>query len=176
MFALETRNYVLNTENLHFIDSSQEDQYLSHSLPDSTMEAPLIKSNSMPQVSKSYEIVGKCISESYFTYDETDTDFISDFSKSHKNGILLIMTDEMSEFDINFLAEHMGEKLKYIIYYRGDASQFNLVPSKGLTFIRTFSLKSAVIAAYRNAKNGQAIIFPKVDSDFDFFQYVDTLN
>jgi len=130
------------------------------------------------QVSKSFSVSGSSISECYFetNYSEDETDFIQDFANSYKNGIILIMTDKMTEDEIAYFAENMKNKLKFIIYYNGDASQFNLNYTKGLTFIRTFSLKTAVTEAYRNAKKGQAILLPKIDSNFDFFNYIDNLN
>jgi hypothetical protein len=178
MLATETRNLSPNSNTLHIIDNVSDSHYLNHSLFGEFEEIPMVKPSNRPQVSKSYEVSGKCISESYFepSYDEEDIDFLNEFAKSHKNGVILIMTEEMSEFEINYFTEHMRDKLKYIIYYNGDASRFRLARSRGLTFIRTFSLKAAVIEAYRNSKSGQAIILPKIDSSFDFFAYIDNLN
>jgi hypothetical protein len=178
MLATETRNLSPNASALHMIDCVSDNHFINHPLLGSLDEIAMVKPAYRPQVSKSFKVSGKCISESYFetSYDEEDIDFLNNFGRSHKNGVILIMTAEMSEFEINYFTEHMRDKLKFIIYYNGDASQFRLAPSRGLTFIRTFSLKAAVIEAYKNAKNGQAIIFPKVDSNFDLFEYIENLN
>jgi len=178
MFATETRNLSQNATTLHIIDHFSEIPVVGHSPLNENDVKPLAKSPGQTSISKSYEVSGKYLSECYFetSYDEEDLDFLNDFSVNHKNGIILIMTENMSEFEINYFIEHLGSRIKYIIYYNGDASLFRLSSSKGLTFVRTFSLKAAVAQSYRIAKKGQAIVLPKVDSNFDFFANVDILN
>lgn len=136
------------------------------------------RSNKENKVAKSYEVVGKAISESYFetSYNDEDVDFVNDYAQNYKKGIILIMTDIMDEEEINFFTKNMKDKIKYIIYYKGEPCRLNIEHSRGLTFIRTFSLRAAVNQAYKKAKNGQAIILPKVDSNFDFCRYIETYN
>jgi hypothetical protein len=178
MLATETRNLTKNAKTLRISDNVSNNHFALPAIMGTYDELSDVMPASRPEVSKSYEISGKCISESYFetSYDEEDIDFMSDYARSHKSGIILIMTDKMTEYEINYFTTHMRDKLKYVIYYSGDASQFRLSPSKGLTFIRTFSLKAAINEAYRNAKNGQAIILPKINPNFDFCEYIDKLN
>ena len=177
MIATETRKLAINNNPLHFADKVSNHHFV---LPSAAVidEWIGVKPSVSSEVSKSYEVTGKAFSESFFetSYDEEDTDFMHEYAQSHKNGIILIMTDKMTVFEINYFMTHMRDKLKYVIYYCGDASQFRLCPSKGLTFIRTFSLKAALNEAYRTAKNGQAIILPKIDPNFDFCKYIDNLN
>jgi hypothetical protein len=178
MVATETRNLTRNS-NLMFKTGNVSDAFfMVPELETNSAGFPTVKPSNRPAVSKSYEVSGKAISESYFetSYEEDDIEFINDYVQSHRNGIILVMTAEMSEYEINYFTTHMRDKIKYIIYYHGDASQFRLNPSKGLTFIRTFSLKAAINEAYRNAKTGQAIILPKIDPAFDFCEYIEQLN
>ncbi len=130
------------------------------------------------KVSKSYEVQGKTISESFFetNYGEEDLDFVQDFAQSHKKGIILIITEKMNEDEINFFIRNMKGKVKFIIYYQGEPSQMNIMHTRNLTFIKTFSIKAAIATAYKKAKSGQAIVLPKVDANFDFFRYIEYLN
>lgn len=178
MLATETKNHIRNHEVFQLNNAKSVTSEFVSSCFDEIQNYKEPKCNQMKNVSKSYEVISGTINESFFNteYTEEEIDFIKDFAGSYKNGIILIMTDKMTEEEISYFTENMKSKLKFIIYYNGDASQFNLNHTKGLTFIRTFSLKSAVAEAYRKAKNGQAILFPKIDSNFDFFQYIDNLN
>jgi hypothetical protein len=178
MVATETRNLTRNSNQMHKSGNALNGFFMIPELEIECTEFPSVKPSNRPAVSKSYEVSGKAISESYFetSYEEDDIEFINDYAQSHKNGIILVMTDEMSEYEINYFTTHMRNKIKYIIYYSGDASQFRINPSKGLTFIRTFSLKAAINEAYRNSRNGQAIILPKIDPSFDLCEYIEQLN
>ncbi len=178
MIATEVRNYKKFSVNSFLNNGCDNFAPISPALTQESQNdiLPVIKSDASLKVTKSFELVGKIISESYFEVDYSDTEFINDYSSNHKNGIILIMTEMMNETEINFFTKHLKDKLRYIIYYNGDVSQFNIQNSKGLTFIRTFSLKAAVAEAYRKVKDGQAIVFPTVEPNFDFFSYVDLLN
>jgi hypothetical protein len=178
MLATETKKHVRNHEVFQLNNAKSVASEFVSSYFEKIQNHNEPHGKPVKNVSKSYEIIGGAINESFFNtdYSEEEIDFIKDFAGSYKNGIILIMTDKMTEDEISYFTENMKSKLKFIIYYSGDASQFNLNHTKGLTFIRTFSLKSAVAEAYRKAKNGQAILFPKIDSNFDFFQYIDNLN
>jgi hypothetical protein len=155
----------------------KSNEFLSF-LPEKPCEPSCISPGKTKEVSKSFEVTAKAIQESYFetSFDEDDIEFISDFANSQKNGIILILSELMDEYEINYITTHMGHKIKYIIYYNGDASHLRLKPARGLTFIRTFSLKSAVIAAYNHASKGMAIVLPKIDQNFDLFEHIDMLN
>ena len=79
--------------------------------------------------------------------------------------------DDIRRDELTNIYNKFKDRLKLIIHY-GNNVDLTGIFNNISEIIKVNSLKKAVNKSYLNVKNGQTILFPRVESNFDYFKHV----
>lgn len=118
---------------------------------------------------KIFEMNDGAISESILLQsDDTLTNNFFEYEEYKEKDSILILSDDYTDKEIANLEAILDDNFHTVVYCGNNRSKFADIFKKIKT-ISTDSLTNAVTKAYQLVKEGQTIIFPKVDSNFEFF-------
>ncbi len=120
---------------------------------------------------KIFEMNAGAISESVMIRDEVNSCFSYNEYKSKKS--IIIITDNYNTDELINIETHLNNDLHTIVYCGSHRNRLAEVFKKIKAIISTDSLTNAVTKAYQLVKEGQTIIFPKVDNKFEFFAHIE---
>ena len=124
--------------------------------------------------SKVFEMWSGAISENIIVQEKnSSTDMFLAYDEYKNKKSIIIITDNYSDNEINKLESKLDNKLHTIIYCNKNRKKVSSILKKINSKISANSLTNAVTKAYQLVKEGQAIIFPKIDSNFEFFNHVE---
>jgi len=124
--------------------------------------------------SKVFEMSCGVISENIIIQDDdiaSNPVFEYDEYKNKKS--IIILTDNYSDNEIINIENKLDNNLHTVIYCNKNRKKISRVFNKIKTKMSADSLSNAVTKAYQLVKEGQAIILPKIDNNFEFFNYVE---
>jgi len=123
--------------------------------------------------SKVFEMWAGAISENVIVHDEeTISNTVFQYSEYKNKESIIIITDSYTNSEINELESKLDNNLHTVIYCNKNREKVSKLLNKVKTKISAKSLSNAITKAYQLVKEGQAIILPKVDSNFEFFNHV----
>ena len=121
---------------------------------------------------KIFEMNAGAISESILLQkDDNITNNFFEYDEYKKKDSILVLSDDYTDDEIAKLEAILDDNFHTVLYCGNNRSKFINVFKK-IKSISADSLSSAVTKAYQLVKDGQAIIFPKVDRNFEFFAYL----
>ena len=127
------------------------------------------------RVNKTYEMQHGILSESYFdiTDKNESIEFMNDYISNSNNGLILVISDET---DINelFALSGIEQSIKLIV----NCSNCNKLENRSLNHVQQIkvnTISSAVNEAYKHVENGQSILIPYVNSNFDLFEHIESI-
>lgn len=122
---------------------------------------------------RSYEMNSGILNESYSILDESDNsaDILADTDTNPINDIIIILSDDVRSDELTDIYNKFKDRLKLIIHYGNNIAVKNIFNNFS-EIISVNSLKNAVNKSYLRVKNGQTILFPRIDKNFDFFKHV----
>jgi len=128
-------------------------------------------------VNKTYEKYKNTLSESYFDVSDKEEarEFIDDYAKNLNDGLILVMNSEVEIDEVINLSTGVQNCIKLIIRYSTNNNKSDVKLKESVEQIKTNSIKNAVNEAYSRVKNGQAILFAHVNSNFDFFEHMENM-
>ena len=125
------------------------------------------------KTTRSYEMNSGVLNESYSILDDTDNsaEIFANTDMPTNNGIIVIISDDVRSDELTEIYNRFKDRLKLIIHFGNNIALTGIFDNIS-EIIKVNSLKNAVNRSYMNVKNGQTILFPRVDANFDFFRHV----
>jgi len=121
---------------------------------------------------KIFEMDAGAISESILLQDEnTVTNNFFEYEEYKEKDSILVLSDDFTDEEIANLETILDDNFHTVVYCGNNSSKFADIFKKIKT-ITTDSLTNAVTKAYQLVKEGQTIIFPKIDRSFEFFAHL----
>lgn len=123
---------------------------------------------------RSYEMSDGIIHESFSTLEDSDNsaEILADTDMNPANDIIIVLTDDVKCDELTDLYNKFKNRLKLIIHY-GSNNEVKQIFEHFSQIISVNSLKKAVNKSYLLVQNGQTILFPRTEKNFDFFRHVD---
>ena len=126
---------------------------------------------------RSYEMNSGVLSESYSILDDSDNsaEILADTDMAPVNDIIIILSDDVRADELNDIYNKFKDRLKLIINY-GNNINVKGIFNNFSEIINVNSLKKAVNKSYLQVQNGQTILFPRIEKDFDYFKHVNFIS
>lgn len=124
------------------------------------------------QTARFYTVRNKAIQENfaYIDGEPTQYTYVENDCGTNKDIILVLFGNE-KESDLKNLFTKFQSRLHTVIYNQNNFPHKNFIENISYS-LKTESMKQAVSEAYRIAGEGQTILFPCTDADFDFFEHI----
>ncbi|RLD65036.1 MAG: hypothetical protein DRI95_09590 [Bacteroidetes bacterium] len=122
---------------------------------------------------RSYEMNSGVLNESYSILEDTDNsaEILADTDMNPNNDLIIIISDDIRSDELTNIYNKFKDRLKLIIHYGNNVNITNIINNFS-EVINVNSLKKAVNKSYINVKNGQTILFPRIETNFDYFKHV----
>ncbi len=122
---------------------------------------------------RSYEMNSGVLNESYSILEDNDDSagILADTDMTPNNDLIIIISDDIRSDELTNIYNKFKDRLKLIIHY-GNNVDLTGIFNNISEIIKVNSLKKAVNKSYLNVKNGQTILFPRVEGNFDYFKHV----
>ncbi|MEN8119210.1 MAG: hypothetical protein ABFS35_02640 [Bacteroidota bacterium] len=142
--------------------------------PNSKSKMETLENNIMDiATARSYEMNSGILSESYSILNESDNsaEVLSDTDNKSVNDIIIILSDDVKSDELTCIYNKFKDRLKLIIHY-GNNNAVKRIFNNFSEIISVNTLKNAVNKSYLLVQNGQTILFPRIETNFDFFKHV----
>ncbi|MBN1251545.1 MAG: hypothetical protein JXR51_03695 [Bacteroidales bacterium] len=124
--------------------------------------------------SKIFEMNDGAIYENILMIDEEHTtDNFLNFNNLSDKSLIIIINDQFNDYELFELEKKLDKKLHTIVYIGNNKQKIATIFKRITKRICTSSISKAISKSYRIVKNGQSIVLPKIDMNFDFFSHVD---
>ncbi len=124
------------------------------------------------QTAKFYTVLNETLHENFVFIDEDNAELsLIDNDIPVSKNIILVLFDNLLDKDLYSLFRKFQSRLHTIIYYN-DIPLPEFLLKNNTCVIKTNSVQHSVTEAYRIARDGQTILFPRTDADFDFFAHI----
>ncbi len=130
----------------------------------------LKQKNKRLQTAKFYTKLNETLHENFAYIDEDNSQLRYIDADCGKN-IILVLFDNVSDSDLQNIFTRLQNRIHTVIYYQG-LQIHKFLPTNRTCIIKTNSIQHAVTEAYRIAHEGQTIVLPKTEVDFDLFAHI----
>ena len=123
---------------------------------------------------KIFEMNAGAIAESILLQEgNTKTNNFFDYDDIKSKQSIIVITDDFNKNELLKLNTKLNDNLHTIVYYGENRHNFTEIFKKITKRISVSSFSNAVTKAYQLVKDGQTIIFPKIDCNFELFAHLE---
>ena len=127
--------------------------------------------NSIYDTTRFYTMENEVIEENYSILNEQRDVFYAPKYKNTNKDLIIVLSGQEQESELYYIFNNFIDRINTVIS-AGNHKVFSSIRSFVSEFISETSFESAVNKSYKLLKNGQTIVFPCTNNDFDFFSYI----